>query len=71
MCHLQRRPVVTTDSRHRFAANPNLLANHVLTGLNQAWVGDITYIRLPREFVYLASILDAILRRVIGWAVWR
>jgi transposase InsO family protein len=43
----------------------------VLTGLDQLWVADITYIRLQEEFVYLAVILDAFSRRVIGWALDR
>lgn len=71
LCHLKRRFVVTTDSRHRFAGYPNLLADQVLRGPNQAWVADITYIRLPLEFVYLAAILDAFSRRVVGWELSR
>jgi putative transposase len=67
LCQLQRRFVVTTDSRHGFAHYPNRLAARVLTGLDQAWVADITYIRLPTTFCYLAAILDACSRRVVGW----
>jgi len=50
---------------------PNLAAELVLTGLNQLWVADITYIRLELEFVYLAVVIDAFSRRVIGWALDR
>ncbi len=63
--------VVTTDSRHAFPVYPNLAREMTLTALNQLWIADITYIRLRGEFVYLAVILDAYSRRVIGWAVSR
>jgi len=53
----------TTNSGHSRPIYPNLLANRVLDGLNQAWVADVTYIRLPTTFVYLAAILDAYSRR--------
>jgi putative transposase len=43
----------------------------VLSDINQLWVADITYIRLPREFIYLAAVLDANSRRCIGWALAR
>jgi putative transposase len=71
LCQLQRHVVATTDSRHDRAVYPNLLADRVLTGLNQAWQADITYVRLPTAFVYLAAILDAFSRKVIGWALSR
>jgi putative transposase len=61
--------VVTTDSNHHRPVYPNLAAELMLTGLNQLWVADITYIRLEREFVYLAVVIDAFSRRVIGWAL--
>lgn len=67
LCQLRRRFVRTTDSRHRLGSYPNLLADQVLSGPNQAWVADITYIHLPTTFCYLASILDAWSRRVVGW----
>jgi len=67
LCHLKRRFTVTTDSRHAFASYPNLLRGSPLQGLNQAWVADITYIRLPTTFCYLAAILDAWSRRCVGW----
>ncbi len=63
--------VVTTDSRHSFPIYPNLAREMTLTDLNQLWIADITYIRLRGEFVYLAVILDAYSRRVIGWALSR
>jgi putative transposase len=67
LCHLKRQFVPTTDSRHRYQVYPNLLATMELTAPNQAWVGDITYIRLPSCFVYLACLLDAYSRRCVGW----
>jgi transposase InsO family protein len=63
--------VVTTDSDHEFEVYLNLARRMKLTGMNQLWVADITYIRLQREFVYLAVILDAFSRKVVGWALDR
>lgn len=57
----------TTDSRHRFRVYPNLARRLLPTAMNQLWVADITYVRLAEEFVYLAVVLDAFSRRVIGW----
>lgn len=71
LCQLQRSWVTTTDSRHGLPTYPNLLAGLVLTGPNQAWVGDITYVRLPNCFIYLACILDAWSRRCVGWQLSR
>jgi len=71
LCQLQRRFVATTDSHHGCRVYPNLLRDVVLTGLNQAWVADITYIRLPTAFVYLACVLDVYSRRCVGWRVSR
>lgn len=73
LCHLTRRFALpgTTDSRHGFTTYPNLLAAAVLDGLDQAWVADITYIRLPTTFVYLAGLLDAFSRRCVGWKLSR
>jgi len=70
---LRRRKftVVTTDSNHHLPVYPNLAATLALTGVNQLWIADITYIRLEVEFVYLAVILDAFSRREIGWALDR
>jgi len=67
LCQLKRRFVRTTDSRHGLGSYPNLLRERMLTGPNQAWVADITYVRLPTTFVYLAAILDAWSRRCVGW----
>ena len=71
LCQLQRRFVATTDSKHSHQTYPNLLSGLVLDGLDEAWVADITYIRLPTSFVYLACVLDAYSRRCIGWALSR
>jgi putative transposase len=68
LCLTKRKFVVpTTDSNHRLKVYPNRAASMVLTGVDQLWIADITYIRLEEEFVYLAVILDAYSRRVIGW----
>jgi len=69
LCLRRRKFVVTTDSNHSRPIFPNLAREMKLTGINQLWVADITYIRLETEFVYLAVILDAFSRRVIGWAL--
>jgi len=63
--------VMTTDSNHGLAVYPNLAADLEPTGIDQLWVADITYVRLETEFVYLAVVLDAYSRRVIGWALDR
>jgi len=66
-----KRFVVTTNSSHKFEVYLNLAGRMKLTGINQLWVADITYIRLKAEFVYLAVILDGFSRRVVGWALDR
>lgn len=66
LCLRRRRFVRTTNSDHSLPVYRNLAAEMVLTGIDQLWVADITYIRLESEFVYLAVILDAYSRRVIG-----
>lgn len=71
LCIRRRKFVMTTDSHHGFHVYPNLAGSMELTGLNQLWIADITYIRLETEFVYLAVVLDAFSRRVIGWALDR
>ncbi|MBZ5671217.1 MAG: IS3 family transposase [Acidobacteriia bacterium] len=63
--------VVTTDSDHGFEVHLNLASRMKLTGIDQLWVADITYIRLKAEFVYLAVILDGHSRKVVGWALER
>jgi len=62
---------VTTNSNHGLPKYPNLIKNLALTGMNQAWVSDITFIHLLHEFVYLAVIMDLFSRRCIGWALSR
>ena len=71
LCVRKRKFVVTTDSNHGRKIYPNLARRMILTGTDQLWAADITYIRLRDEFVFLAVILDAHSRRVIGWALDR
>jgi transposase InsO family protein len=66
-----RQVVVTTDAKHELEVYLNLARRMKLTGIDQLWVADITYIRLPGEFVYLALILDGFSRKVVGWALER
>src|SRR6188508_233725 len=61
--------VATTDAQHELEVYLNLASRLTLTGMNQLWVADITYIRLRAEFVYLAVILDGFSRKVVGWAL--
>lgn len=71
LCRVRRRWVKTTDSKHRFPRYLNLIKGMAITRLNQVWLSDITYIRIRTGFVYLAAILDAYSRKVIGYAVSR
>ena len=71
LCVRKRKFMVTTDSNHDRKIYPNLKSEMELSGINQLWVADITYIRLETEFVYLAVVIDAFSRRVIGWALDR
>lgn len=68
---LRKRPFVpvTTNSRHAWHVVANLARDLVPTGIDQLWVADITYVRLAEEFAFLAVVLDAFSRRVIGWAL--
>ena len=68
---LRARPFVprTSDSRHGFAIRPNLARGCRPTGLDQLWVADITYVRLAEDFIYLAVVIDAFSRKVVGWAL--
>ena len=68
---LRKRPFVpvTTNSRHGWRVAPNLARGMIPTGVDQLWVADITYIRLQEEFAFLAVVLDALSRRVVGWAL--
>lgn len=69
LCRARRKRVKTTNSHHRFPKYPNLIKGMVMRWLNQVWLSDITYIRIRTGFVYLAAILDAFSRKVIGYAV--
>jgi len=71
LCVRRRAFVATTDSRHHLPVYPDLARGIAPTAINQLWRADITYIRLRTEFVYLAVVLDAFSRRVIGWALGR
>jgi putative transposase len=71
LCVRKRKFIVTTDSKHKRRIYPNLAPGLILTTTDQLWRADITYIRLRDEFVFLAVILDAYSRRVIGWALDR
>ena len=69
LCLRKRKFIRTTDSNHSLRIYPNLAGEMRLSRIDQLWVSDITYIRLLREFIYLAVILDAYSRRCIGWAL--
>ena len=71
LCLRKRKFILTTDSHHELRIYPNLAKDMVLTGINQLWIADITYIRLEVEYVYLAVLLDAFSRSCIGWALQR
>jgi putative transposase len=71
LCLRHKSFVVTTDSRHNLPVYPNLAGAITPVSVNQVWRADITYIRLRTEFIYLAVVLDAFSRRVIGWALGR
>jgi putative transposase len=71
LCLRKRAFMRTTDSDHELRVYPNLARELKVSGLNQLWVADITYIRLLLEFVFLAVILDAFSRKVIGWSLGR
>ena len=67
LCKRKRFKVITTDSEHGLPVYPNLANGIALTGINQLWVSDITYVQLPRGFAYLAVVLDAFSRKCLGW----
>ena len=69
LCLRKRKFVVTTDSNHGRRVHPNLAGTMTLTGVDQLWIADLTYVRLQEEFIFLAVILDAYSERVIGWAL--
>jgi putative transposase len=66
-----RKYILTTDSQHDYPVYLNLAARMTVTGINQLWVADITYIRLRVEFVFLAVVIDRYSRKAIGWALSR
>ena len=68
-CKIKKRFITTTDSNHPYRKYPNLIRDLIVTRLNQIWVADMTYIRFLTGFVYLAVILDAFSRKVIGYAI--
>jgi putative transposase len=67
----RRKFVVTTDSKHPFTVYSNIAQYVKVEAVNQLWVADMTYIRLGREFVYLAVVLDVFSRKVVGWSLGR
>lgn len=70
LCKNRKKFIVsTTDSNHNYKVYPNLTKDLKLTHINQLWVSDITYIRLANEFIYLAVILDAFSRKVVGYSI--
>ena len=71
LCRIKRKWVRTTDSNHGLPIFRNLIKDRQITGINQVWLADITYIRIRHGFVYLAAILDAFSRKVIGHAISR
>jgi putative transposase len=71
LCRIKRKWVRTTNSNHGLPIYRNLIKDRPVTGINQVWLADITYIRIRHMFVYLAAILDAFSRKVIGYAVSR
>ena len=71
ICVKKRFKLQTTDSNHGEKVYPNLAKNMDVTGINQLWVADITYIQLSKEFVFLAVVIDAFSRRCVGWDLSR
>jgi putative transposase len=69
LCRARQKRMKTTNSKHHFPRYPNLIKDAVVSGMNQVWLADITYIRIRNGFVYLAAILDAYSRRAIGYAI--
>jgi putative transposase len=69
LCRIKRKWTRTTDSKHPYPRYPNLIKDFKVITINQVWLADITYIRIRSGFVYLAAVLDAFSRRVIGYAI--
>ena len=70
-CRRRRRTVHTTDSKHSYQVYPNLVKGLQVEAPNRCWVADLTYVRLPEGFVYLACLLDVSSRKCIGWSLSR
>lgn len=66
---IKRKYITTTNSRHNNRIYSNLIKDKELTGINQIWCADITYIRLLNGFVYLAAIIDIYSRKIVGYAI--
>jgi putative transposase len=71
LCQIERRFKVTTDSAHSSKRYPNLLKEAEVDAPDRAWSADITYVRLPQSFCYLASIIDEYSRYCVGWSLSR
>lgn len=71
LCIKRKFKPVTTDSNHNLAVYPNLAGDMDITGINQLWVADITYIQLVKEFIYLSVIIDVFSRKCVGWQLGR
>lgn len=67
----QFKKIRTTNSDHSFRVYRNLILGKEVTGIDQVWAADITYIRLETEFIYLAAIVDVYSRKIVGWAISR
>jgi len=70
-CRKRKRFVSTTDSKHGFRTYPNLAKGLILSRTDQLWCADITYIRILTGFVYLAAVIDAFSRKIVGYAISR
>jgi len=70
-CRRKRFTAVTTDSNHDLPIYPNLARGLEVTSVNQLWVADITYIRIPNDFAYLAVVMDRFSRKCLGWHLSR
>jgi putative transposase len=71
LCRRRKRFINTTDSNHNFKRYPNLIKNTIINRPNQVWVSDITFIRILTGFIFLAVVIDAFSRKVIGYALSR
>jgi len=69
VAQIRRRFIRTTDSNHPYPVYPNLLKDRKVSGVNQVWVADLTYIRIQNGFVFLAVVLDLFSRKVVGWGI--